>query len=117
MEFYVTLFIAVAGIVLGAVIGGFIVIYMIHANEGFINRRKKKYEERSRKNRKKKAERKEIQRKKKQDKKPLKDKLINQDLTYADLLDSVDEESTEEEIILENRRMQDYSYNIVQNRQ
>lgn len=114
MDFYVTLFIAVAGLVIGIVMGGFIIIFMLHANENFISRQKRKFAEKDRKKRKKKAEHKELRKEKKQ--KSLRDKITNQNLTYADLLNSVDEEMTEEEMIQTHRRMQDHSYGIVKNR-
>lgn len=116
MDFYVTLFIAVAGFVIGIVLGGIIIIFMLHANENFISRQKRKNAERSRKKRKKKAERKELQKERKQNQKSLRDKITNQNLTYADLLNSVDDEMTEEEMIQTHRRMQDHSYGIVKNR-
>ena len=116
MQFYVGLFLSVTGLVLGCIAGSAIVVYMIHANEDFIRRRKKKNDEKNRQIRKKRAEKIEIQKGKKAEKKALKDKLINQDFTYADLLDSVEEENTEAQTINAYRKIQDRSYGIIRDK-
>lgn len=116
MHFYQMLFVAVTGLVLGILLGGMLLVYMLHCNEKYIRNRERKRNEKNRLNRKKQAKKMEIKREKKAKKKVLKDKLTNQDFTYADLMDSVDEESTEAETIQSYRKMQDRSYGIIQTR-
>lgn len=116
MNIYVGIYVTVVAIALGIFSGIMIVVAILYVNAVAIHNKEKKRMEKQKHTKKKRAERRERSIKKKKGKKALKEKLTNQEFTYADFLDSIEEENTEAGTIERYRQTQDRSYGIIANK-